>query len=100
MFSRMCNVSLKVMKSTAELRGQLGNEPVRVALHRGRLRSGYWKREENSWVRKCMSMNVEGGKGGDGPKKTRGEVKREALKLQGFSRESAQDCTSCRTAIR
>lgn len=53
----------------------IGIEPNGKTLLRGRLsQSGHFERmEENSWVKRCVNMNTDRGRGRGKPRKTREE---------------------------
>ena len=75
----MCGVSLKETNSNAELRNRLGIEEIRDVVRRSRLRwlGHVLRKDEDDWVRKSMSLEVDGNRGRRRPKLTWQNVVRE-----------------------
>ena len=61
----MCGVSLRVRMPSEELRERMGIESVSGVVKRSRLRwlGHVLRKDDDDWVRKCMSLEVEGARG-------------------------------------
>ena len=93
MIRRMCGVSLRDRKTSAELRQKMGVEAIADVVRRGRLR---WfghvvRKEENDWVKKVMSLNVEGTRPSGRPKKTWQTTVLADMKALGVGHEVAME---------
>jgi len=97
----MCGVSLRDKKSSAELRLQIGIEPINDVVRRSKLRwLGHVLRKDcNDWVRKCMDLNVEGKRPRGRPNKTWNEVIEKDMKSVNLRREDASDRAKWRRMI-
>ena len=103
----MCGVSLNDRRGAVtitgeELRERLNLECIEVVMRRGRLRwFGHVARmEEDNWVQRVRSINVEGAVARGRPKKTWDEVIQNDLRVMGLNRETARDRAGWRAAIR
>ena len=72
MIRRICGVSLRDRKTSAELTQKIGAEAIAGVLRRGRLQ---WyghvaRKDENDWVKEVMSFNIEGTRPIGRPRKT------------------------------
>ena len=72
MCKRMCGVKLNERKKSEELRELLGLEPVSLMFKKSRL---IWfghveRKDDNDWVRRCTTWEVEGIIQRGRPKKT------------------------------
>jgi len=58
----MCGVKLNEKKKSEELRELVGLEPVRLMIKKSRLRwFGHVERkDDNDWVKRCITWEVEG----------------------------------------
>ena len=97
----MCGVSLKDRKTSAELRQRMGVEAIGEVVRRGRLR---WyghviRKEENDWVKKVLSYNLEGTRPSGRPKKTWQMTVLEDMKALGIDHEVAMDRSRWKRAI-
>ena len=68
----MCGVKLNEMKKSEELGELLGLEPVSLMIKKSRLR---WfglveRKDDNDWVKRCITWEVEGKRQRGRPKKT------------------------------
>ena len=68
----MCGVSLRERKTNVELRERLGIEKIGDVMRRSRLRwmGDVLRKKEDDWVRKSMTMEVEGSRGRGRPRMT------------------------------
>jgi len=68
----MCGVKLNKRKKSEELRHPLGLEPVSFMIKKGRLRwFGHVERkDDNDWVKRCITLEVVGNRQRGRPKKT------------------------------
>jgi len=68
----MCGVKLHERKKSEELRELLGLEPVSLMIKKSRLRwFGHVERKDfNDWVKRCITLEVEGIRPRGHPKKT------------------------------
>lgn len=97
----MCSVSLRERKKSAELRQRMAVEPILDGGRRGRLRwygHAVWK-NENSWVKKVMSINLEGAKPIGQPKKTWQMAVSAHIKALDIDHEMAMDHSRWKKAI-
>ena len=74
----MCGVKLHERKKSKELRELSGLEPVSLMIKKSRLRwFGHVERkDDNDWVKRCITWEVEGIRQRGRPKKTGGIVLR------------------------
>ena len=68
----MCGVKLNEIKNSEQLRELLGLEPVSLMITKSRLRwFGHVERkDDNDWVKRCITWEVEGIRQRGRPKKT------------------------------
>ena len=97
----MCGVSLRDRKTSAELRQKMGVEAIADVVRRGRLR---WyghvvRKEENDWVKKVMSFNVEGTRPSGRPKKTWQTTVLADMRILSINHEVAMDRSRWKKAI-
>ena len=97
----MCGVSLREKKTSAELRQKMGVEAIVDVVRRGRLR---WyghvvRKKENDWVKKVMSINLEGTRPSGRPKKTWQTTVLADMKALGINQEMAMDRSRWKKAI-
>ena len=73
MLKRTCGGTLKERISSEELRQRLDLEGVKDVIRRGRLRwyGHVMRKQDEDWVKKCISMEVDGKKPRGRPKLTR-----------------------------
>jgi len=85
----MIRVKLNEMKKTEEL---LGLEPVSVLIKKSRLRwSGHVERkDDNDWVKCCITWEVEGIRPRGRPKKTWWDFVKNDMESLGLSQKDAQ----------
>lgn len=96
----MCRVSLGERKKSAELRQRMAVEPILNVGRRGRLRwYGHVWKNENDWVKKVMSINLEGAKPIGRPKKTWQMSVSADIKALGNNHEMAMDRSRWKKAI-
>ena len=98
----MYGVSLKERRSSEDLRAGMGIEGILMVLRRNRLRwFGHVERKEDeNWVKKCRTLEVEGKRRRGRPEKTWDEVVKEDMTAWGLSREMAQDRGRWREALK
>ena len=97
----MCGVSLRERKTSAELRKSMGVEAIVDVVRRSRLR---WyghvvRKEENDWVKKVMSINLEGTRPSGRPKKTWQTTVLADMKALGINHDVAKDRSRWKKAI-
>ena len=98
----MCGVSLRDHQTSEELRGRVGIRRIGDMMAESRLR---WlghvsRKDENSWVRKCSELVVEGVRPRGRPKLSwRGRVGSD-MRMRGMSVEEAQDRKGWRRRLR
>ena len=89
----MCDVSVWDRVPSEELRERMGIELVSDVIKRNRLRwLGHLLRKDDcDWVKKCMSLEVDGAKGRGRPRMTWGQVVERDMRACGLEREDGQD---------
>ena len=89
----MCGVRLKERNTNAELRNRLGIEKIGDVVKRSRLRwlGHVLRKDEDDWVRKSMSLEVDGNRGRGRPKLTWQSVVTRDMKACGLRQEDAQN---------
>ena len=97
----MCGVSLRERKTCAELRQKMGVEAIVDVVRRGRLR---WyghvaRKKENDWVKKVMSLNLEGTRPSGRPKKTWQATVSADMRTLGVDPAMAMDRSQWKKAI-
>ena len=87
----MCGVRLKERNSNAELRNRLGIEKIGDVVRRSRLRwlGHVLRKDEDDWVRRSMSLEVDGNRGR--PKLTWQNVVTRDMKACGLTQEDAHN---------
>ena len=97
----MCGVSLRDRETSAELRQRMGVEAIVDVVRRGRLRwyGHVMRKEENDWVKKVMSFNLEGTRPSGRPKKTWQTTVLADMKSLGIDHEVAMDRSRWKKAI-
>ena len=96
----MCGVKLNERKKSEELRELLGLEPVSLMAKKSRLR---WfghveEKDDNDWVKHCITWEVEGIKGC--PKKTWWYCVKNDMESLGLSQKDAQSRNKWRRRIK
>ena len=88
----MCGVKLNERKKSKELRELFGLEPVRLMTKKSRLRRfGHVERkDDNDWVKLCITWEVEGIRQTGRPKKTRWDCVKNDMESLGLSQRDAQ----------
>ena len=97
----MCGVSLRERKTSAELRHKMGGHSGCGEERKGKLR---WyghvvRKEENDWMKKVMSFNLEGTRPSGWPKKTWQTTVLADMKALGINQEMAMDRPRWKKAI-
>ena len=97
----MCGVSLRDRKTSAELRQKMGVEAIADVVRRGRLR---WyghvvRKEENDWVKKVMSFNVEGTRPSGWSKKAWQTTVLGDMRILRINHEAAMDRSKLKKAL-
>ena len=89
----MCDASLKERNSKAELRNRLGIEEIGDVVRRSRLRwlGHVLRKDEYDWVRRSMSLEVNGNRGRGRPKLTWQNVVTRDMKACGLRQEDVQN---------
>jgi hypothetical protein len=97
----MCGVSLREKIPSVKLRERMGVEPIKEVIRRNRLRwFGHVERKDDEdWVKRCTSFEVEGPKPKGRPKKTWMELVRNDMVSKGLRREDAQDRVKWRRGV-
>ena len=98
----MCNVSLSDRRPSEELRNRLGIESISCVMRQMRLRwFGHIERmDNNNWVGKCRSFEVDGARGRGRPRKTWEQVIHGNLRKLRLEKGLAQDRNAWRSAIK
>ena len=93
MFRWMAGVSLSERKSNECVRSMLAIEDVAEVMQRNRLRGfGHVeRRDELCWIKRIVTLQVDGDGVKDRPRKSWREVLREDMREKGFCREDAWD---------
>ena len=101
----MCGISLRDRVPSAELRERMGIESVSDAVKRNRLRwlGHVLRKDDDDWVKKIMSFEVEGKRGRGRPRMTWSQVVERDMRECGLKREDVKDRERwrrllCRTA--
>ena len=81
-----------------ELRERMGIESVSGVVKRSRLRwlGHVLRKDEDDWVRKCMSLEVEGARGRGRPRMTWSQVVDRDMRECGLWRDGVHDRVKCR----
>ena len=89
----MCGVSLKDRVPSAELKVRMEIESVCDAMKRNRLRwlGHVLRRDDDDWVKKIMSFEVEGKRGRGRPRITWSQAAERNMRECGLKREDAKD---------
>ena len=96
----MCNVSLKDMKSSQELRDRCGLESIRLSLQRLGWFGHVERLDVDNWVRKSRDIVVDGKSERGRPRKTWAQVIGKDLEEKHLQPMLAQDRLEWRRAIR
>jgi len=88
----MCGVKLNERKKSEELRELLRLEPVSLMIKNSRLR---WfehveRKDDNDWVKRCITWEVEGIRQRGCPKKTWWDCVKNGMESLGLSQKDAQ----------
>jgi len=96
-----CGVKLNEMKKSEELRELLGLEPVNM-MKKSRLRwFGHVERkDDNDWVKRCMTWEVEGIRQRGRPKKTWWDCVKNDMESSGLSQMDVQSRNKWRRGIK
>jgi len=94
-------VKLNERKKSGELRGLLGLEPVSLMIKKTRLRwFGHVERkDDNDWVKRCITWEVEGISQRGRPKKTWYDCVKNDTESLGLSQQDAQSRNKRRKRI-
>jgi len=97
----ICNVSLKDRKPSSELRERLGIECIKSCIRKSRLRwFGHVERQhDDSWVKKCRDISVNGRQARGRPRKTWNDNVTMDLRQLGLKRSLAQNRSEWKVAI-
>ena len=89
----MCGVSLKDKVSTVDLRKRVGVEPLSDVLRKGRLRwyGHVLRKDDDDWVKKVMTYEVNGVKGRGRPKFAWSHAVEKDLRDVGLKKSDAED---------
>ena len=92
----MCGVRLNERKKSEELRELLGLEPVSLMIKKSRLRwFGHVERkDDNDWVKHCITWEVEGIRPRGRPKKTGWDCVKNDMESLGLSQKDVQSRSS------
>ena len=95
-------VKLNERKKNEELRELLGLEPVSLIIKKSRLRwFGHAERkDDNDWVKRCITWEVEGIRQTGRPKKTRWDCVKNDMESLGPSQKDAQSRNKWRSRIK
>ena len=89
----MCNVKVKDIVPSKELREKLGIDDIILILQQNRL--GWYghvlQKEDTDWVKKCMEYEVEGSRPRGRPKRTWKEVVQKDCQVCNLNKEDAVD---------
>jgi len=98
----MCGVKLNARKKSEELRKLLGLEPVSLMIKNSRLRwSGHVERkDDNDWVKRCITWEVQGIRLRGHPKKTWWDCVKNDMESLGLSHKDAQSRNKWRRRIK
>ena len=98
----ICGVKLNERKKSEELRELLGLEPVSLMIKESRLRLfGHAERkDDNDWVKRCITWEVEGIRQRGRPKKTGWDCVKNGVESLGLSQKDAQSRNKCRKRIK
>jgi len=93
----MCGIKLNERKKSEELRELLGLEPVSLTIKQSRLRwFGHVERkDDNDWVKHCITWEVEGIRQRGYPKKTWWDCVKNDMESLGLSQKDAQSLKRC-----
>jgi len=88
----MCGVKLNERKKSEELRELLGLEPVSLIIKKSRLRwFGHVERkDDNDWIKRCITWEVEGIRQRGRPKKTWWDCVKNDVESLGLSQKDEQ----------
>jgi len=99
-----CGVKLNERKKSHELRELLGLEPVSLMIKNSRLRRfGYVERKddnENDWVKRCITWEVEGIRQTGRPKKTWWDCVKNDMENLDLSQQDVQSRNKWRRRIK
>jgi hypothetical protein len=97
----MCGVSLSEKVPSVKLRERMGVESIKEVIRRNRLRwFGHVERKDDEdWVKRCISFEVEGTKPRGRPRKTWMELVRNDMASKGLRRQDAQDRVRWRRGV-
>ena len=89
----MCGVSLKDRVPSAELRERMGIESVSDVVKQNRLKwlGHVQQKDDDDWVKKIMSFEVEGKRGWGRPRMTWSQVVAMDMRECGLKREDVND---------
>lgn len=89
----MCGVSLRDRVPSSELRDRLGIELVTDIVRRNLLRwlGHVLRKDDDDWVKRTLTYEVEGMRGRGRPRKTWSQVLEKDMKECGMRREDARD---------
>ena len=98
----MCGVKLNARKKSEELRKLLGLEPVSLIIKKSRLRwFGHVERkDDNDWVKRCITWEVQGIRLRGHPKKTWWDCVKNDMESLGLSHKDAQSRNKWRRRIK
>jgi len=93
MVSWMCNVKVKDIVPSKELRERLGIDDIILILQQNRLRryGHVLRKQDTDWVKKCMEYEVEGSRPRGRPKRTWKEVVQKDCQARNLDKEDAMD---------
>jgi len=102
MIRRMCGVKLNERKKIEKLRELLGLELVSLMIKKSRLRwFGHVERkDDNDWVKRCITWEVEGIRQTGRPKKTWWNCVKNDMESLGLSQKDAQSRYKWRRRIK
>ena len=98
----MCGVKLNDRKKSEELRELLGLEPVSLMIKKSRLRwFGHVERkDDNDWVKRCITWEVEGIRPRGRPKKTWWNCVKNDMESLGLFQKDVQSRNKWRRRIK
>ena len=98
----MCEVKLNEKKKSEELRELLGLEQVSLMIKKSRLRwfAHVERKDDNDWVKHCITWEVEGIRQRGRPKKTWWDCVKNDMESLGLSQKDAQSRNKWRRRIK
>ena len=89
----MCGVSLRERKTNEELRQRMGIEAVGVVMKRNRLRwlGHVLRKDDDDWVKRSMSLEVDGKRGRGRPRLTWIKMVERDMRERGLVKEDVLD---------